>query len=130
MVSLINCFLGRILLLPGGECWYCIYQLCLEHYGYLSNSEEKLKLKLDDFPTGMGQQGDPSFGPSGGSPPNAMMPGRLGPQNPLMQQHPQGGPMYQGADMKGWSQGGMGRNRYDTFTPLHLAVRRRGEGWA
>ncbi|XP_028265291.1 nuclear receptor coactivator 3-like isoform X2 [Parambassis ranga] len=59
---------------------------------------------------GMGQQGDPSFGPSGGSPPNAMMPGRMGPQNPIMQQHPQGGPMYQGADMKGWSQGGMGRN--------------------
>lgn len=59
---------------------------------------------------GMGQQGDPSFGPSGGSPPNAMMPGRLGPQNPMMQQHPQGGPMYQGAEMKGWSQGGMGRN--------------------
>lgn len=59
----------------------------------------------------MGQQGDPSFGPSGGSPPNALMPGRLGPQNPMMQQHPQGGPMYQGADMKGWSQGGMGRNR-------------------
>lgn len=42
-----------------------------------------------------------------------MMPGRLGPQNPMMQQHPQGGPMYQGADMKGWSQGGMGRNRYE-----------------
>lgn len=61
----------------------------------------------------MGQQGDPSFGPSGGSPPNAMMPGRLGPQNPMMQQHPQGGPMYQGTDMKGWSQGGMGRNRYE-----------------
>ncbi|KAM4563173.1 nuclear receptor coactivator 3-like isoform 1-T4 [Odontesthes bonariensis] len=59
---------------------------------------------------GMGQQGDPSFGPSGGSPPNAMMPGRMGPQNPMMQQHPQGGPMYQGADMKGWSQGGMARN--------------------
>ncbi|KAJ4934720.1 hypothetical protein JOQ06_007504 [Pogonophryne albipinna] len=58
---------------------------------------------------GMGQQGDPSFGPAGGSPPNAMMPGRLGPQNPMMQQHPQGGPMYQGAEMKGWSQGGMGR---------------------
>ncbi|XP_060913338.1 nuclear receptor coactivator 3-like isoform X2 [Labrus mixtus] len=59
---------------------------------------------------GMGQQGDPSFGPSGGSPPNAMIPSRLGPQNPMMQQHPQGGPMYQGADMKGWSQGGMGRS--------------------
>lgn len=64
----------------------------------------------------MGQQGDPSFGPSGGSPPNAIMPGRLGPQNPMMQQHPQGGPMYQGADMKGWSQGGMGRNRFVTQT--------------
>lgn len=61
----------------------------------------------------MGQQGDPSFGPSGGSPPNAMMPGRMGPQNPMMQQHPQGGPMYQGSDMKSWSQGGMGRNRYE-----------------
>ncbi|XP_044068486.1 nuclear receptor coactivator 3-like isoform X2 [Siniperca chuatsi] len=59
---------------------------------------------------GMGQQGDPSFGPSGGSPPNAMIPSRLGPQNPMMQQHPQGGPIYQGADMKGWSQGGMARN--------------------
>uniref|UniRef100_A0A3Q3NGZ6 Nuclear receptor coactivator 3 n=1 Tax=Mastacembelus armatus TaxID=205130 RepID=A0A3Q3NGZ6_9TELE len=59
---------------------------------------------------GMGQHGDPSFGPSGSSPPNAIIPGRLGPQNPMMQQHPQGGPMYQGADMKGWSQGGMGRN--------------------
>ncbi|XP_061591755.1 nuclear receptor coactivator 3-like [Cololabis saira] len=59
---------------------------------------------------GMGQQGDPSFGPSGASPPNAMMPSRLGPQNPMMQQHSQGGPMYQGADMKGWSQGSMGRN--------------------
>uniref|UniRef100_A0A3B5LWA6 Nuclear receptor coactivator 3 n=1 Tax=Xiphophorus couchianus TaxID=32473 RepID=A0A3B5LWA6_9TELE len=62
---------------------------------------------------GVTQQGDPSFGPSGGSPPNAMMPGRMGPQNPMMQQHSQGGPMYPGADMKGWSQGGMGRNRYD-----------------
>ncbi|XP_012992022.2 nuclear receptor coactivator 3 isoform X2 [Esox lucius] len=59
---------------------------------------------------GMGQQGDPSFGPAGGSPPNTMMSGRLGPQNPMMQQHPQGGPMYQSAEMKGWSQGGMGRN--------------------
>ncbi|XP_061835275.1 nuclear receptor coactivator 3-like isoform X1 [Nerophis lumbriciformis] len=58
----------------------------------------------------MGQHGDPSFGPSGNSPPNSMIPGRLGPQNPMMQQHPQGGPMYQGADMKGWSQGGMGRS--------------------
>ncbi|CAG6021678.1 unnamed protein product [Menidia menidia] len=59
---------------------------------------------------GMGQQGDPSFGPSGSSPPNTMMPGRMGPQNPMMQQHPQGGPMYQGTDIKGWSQGGMPRN--------------------
>lgn len=62
---------------------------------------------------GMGQQGDPSFAPAGGpSPPNAMMPGRMGPpQNPMMQQHPQGGPMYQSPDMKGWPQGGMTRNR-------------------
>lgn len=60
---------------------------------------------------GMGQQGDPSFAPSGSSPPNAMMSGRLGPpQNPMMQQHPQGGPMYQTPDMKGWPQGGMSRN--------------------
>lgn len=63
-------------------------------------------------PAGMGQQGDPSFGPSGASPPSAMMPGRMGPQNPMMQQHPQGGSMYQSADMKGWGQGGMARNRY------------------
>uniref|UniRef100_A0A4W5NWE1 Nuclear receptor coactivator 3 n=1 Tax=Hucho hucho TaxID=62062 RepID=A0A4W5NWE1_9TELE len=60
---------------------------------------------------GMTQQGDPSFGPAGSSPPNTMMSGRLGPQNPMMQQHPQGGPMYQNAEMKGWSQGGMARNR-------------------
>ncbi|XP_034028706.1 nuclear receptor coactivator 3-like isoform X2 [Thalassophryne amazonica] len=59
---------------------------------------------------GMGQQGEPSFGPTGGSPPNTMMPGRMGPQNPMMQQHPQGGPMYQSADMKGWTQGGVGRS--------------------
>uniref|UniRef100_A0A8K9Y228 Nuclear receptor coactivator 3 n=1 Tax=Oncorhynchus mykiss TaxID=8022 RepID=A0A8K9Y228_ONCMY len=60
---------------------------------------------------GMTQQGDPSFGPAGGSPPNTMMSGRLGPQNPMMQQHPQGGPMYQSTEMKGWPQGGMARNR-------------------
>ncbi|XP_061545411.1 nuclear receptor coactivator 3-like isoform X3 [Phycodurus eques] len=60
---------------------------------------------------GISQQGDPSFGPSvANSPPNAMMTGRLGPQNTMMQQHPQGGPIYQGTDMKGWSQGGIGRN--------------------
>ncbi|XP_034167754.2 nuclear receptor coactivator 3 [Pangasianodon hypophthalmus] len=61
---------------------------------------------------GMGQQGEPSFAPAGGpSPPTAMMPGRMvPPQNPMMQQHPQGGPMYQGPDMKGWPQGGMTRN--------------------
>ncbi|MEQ2220437.1 hypothetical protein ILYODFUR_005452 [Ilyodon furcidens] len=59
---------------------------------------------------GMGHQGDPSFGPAGGSPPNTMMPGRMGPQNPMMQQHSQGGPIYPGTDMKGWAQGGMGRN--------------------
>lgn len=59
---------------------------------------------------GMGQQPDTSFGPNGGSPPNAMMAGRMGPQNPMMQQHPQGSHMYQGTDMKGWAQGGIGRN--------------------
>ncbi|XP_061699108.1 nuclear receptor coactivator 3-like isoform X2 [Syngnathoides biaculeatus] len=60
---------------------------------------------------GMTQQGDPSFGPSvANSPPGAMMTSRLGPQNAMMQAHPQGGPMYPGGDMKGWSQGGMGRN--------------------
>uniref|UniRef100_A0A8C7FW73 Nuclear receptor coactivator n=1 Tax=Oncorhynchus kisutch TaxID=8019 RepID=A0A8C7FW73_ONCKI len=64
---------------------------------------------------GMTQQGDPSFGPAGGSPPNTMMSGRLGPQNPMMQQHPQGGPMYQSAEMKGWPQGGMARNRCQQF---------------
>ncbi|KAI1892796.1 hypothetical protein AGOR_G00137210 [Albula goreensis] len=60
---------------------------------------------------GMNQQGEPPFVRSAGSPPNAMMSGRLGPpQNPMMQQHPQGGPMYQTAEMKGWPQGGMPRN--------------------
>ncbi|XP_051913041.1 nuclear receptor coactivator 3-like [Hippocampus zosterae] len=60
---------------------------------------------------GMNQQGDPSFGPPvANSPPNAMMTGRLGPQSAMMQQHQQGGPMYQGTEMKGWSQGGVGRN--------------------
>ncbi|XP_033825313.1 nuclear receptor coactivator 3-like [Periophthalmus magnuspinnatus] len=56
---------------------------------------------------GMGQQPEASFGPNG-SPPNAMMGGRMGPQNPMMQQ--QSSHMYQGQDMKGWAQGGMGRN--------------------
>ncbi|KAK7881656.1 hypothetical protein WMY93_030065 [Mugilogobius chulae] len=56
---------------------------------------------------GMGHQPEASFGPNG-SPPNAMMAGRMGPQNPMMQQ--QSGHMYQGQDMKGWAQGGMGRN--------------------
>ncbi|XP_064824867.1 nuclear receptor coactivator 3-like isoform X1 [Oncorhynchus masou masou] len=56
---------------------------------------------------GMNQQGDPSFVGAGSN----MMPGRMGgPQNPVMQQHPQGSPMYQSADMKGWPQGGMARN--------------------
>ncbi|KAM9431383.1 nuclear receptor coactivator 3-like [Salvelinus alpinus] len=68
---------------------------------------------------GMTQQGDPSFGPAGGSPPNTMMSGRLGPQNPMMQQHPQGGPMYQSAEMKGWPQGGMARN--STYTQQQFA---------
>uniref|UniRef100_A0A8C9TF98 Nuclear receptor coactivator 3 n=1 Tax=Scleropages formosus TaxID=113540 RepID=A0A8C9TF98_SCLFO len=60
---------------------------------------------------GMNQQGDPSFASSAGSPPGNMMPGRMGPgQNPMMQQHPQGGPMYQSTDVKGWPQGGLVRN--------------------
>ncbi|MFT7802805.1 nuclear receptor coactivator 3-like isoform X1, partial [Arapaima gigas] len=60
---------------------------------------------------GMNQQGDSSFVRSAGSPPGSMMSGRMGPsQNPMMQQHPQGGPMYQSADMKGWAQGGIVRN--------------------
>lgn len=71
----------------------------------------------------MGQQGDPSFGPSGASPPSAMMPGRMGPQNPMMQQHPQGGSMYQSADMKGWGQGGMARNRYRNYLSGTFQVR-------
>ncbi|TUA03490.1 Nuclear receptor coactivator 3 [Bagarius yarrelli] len=61
---------------------------------------------------GMSQQCEPTFTPTRGpSPPNAMMQGRMGPpQNPMMQQHPQGGPMYQSPDMKGWPQGGMTRS--------------------
>ncbi|XP_037102076.1 nuclear receptor coactivator 3-like isoform X1 [Syngnathus acus] len=60
---------------------------------------------------GMSQQGEPSFGPSvASSPPNALMTGRMATQNAMMQQHQQGGPVYQSAEMKGWSQGGMGRN--------------------
>ncbi|TRY66565.1 hypothetical protein DNTS_015934 [Danionella cerebrum] len=44
---------------------------------------------------GIGQQGDPSFVGTGNSPPNNMMPGRMGgPQNPMMQQHPQSNAMY------------------------------------
>ncbi|XP_066527194.1 nuclear receptor coactivator 3 isoform X2 [Hoplias malabaricus] len=59
---------------------------------------------------GMGQQGDPPFVGTGTSPPN-MMPGRMGgPQNPMIQQHPQSGPMYQSAEMKGWGQGGIPMN--------------------
>uniref|UniRef100_A0A8C1BC46 Nuclear receptor coactivator 3 n=1 Tax=Cyprinus carpio carpio TaxID=630221 RepID=A0A8C1BC46_CYPCA len=54
----------------------------------------------------MGQQGDPSFVGTGSSPPTNMMSGRMGgPQNPMMQQHPQSNPMYQSAEMKGWGQG-------------------------
>ena len=73
---------------------------------------------------GINQQGEPSFARSTGSPPNNMMPGRLGPpQNPMMQQHPQGGPMYQSADMKGWSQGNMPRNKYVVITIINNALR-------
>ncbi|XP_051956918.1 nuclear receptor coactivator 3-like [Xyrauchen texanus] len=60
---------------------------------------------------GMGQQGDPSFVGTGSSPPNNMITGRMGgPQNPMMQQHPQSNPMYQSAEMKGWGQGPMPMN--------------------
>ncbi|KAI7795007.1 nuclear receptor coactivator 3 [Triplophysa rosa] len=60
---------------------------------------------------GMGQQGDPSFVGTGSSPPDNMMCGRMGgPQNPMMQQHPQSNPMYQSAEMKGWGQGPMPMN--------------------
>lgn len=60
---------------------------------------------------GIGQQGDPSFVGTGSSPPNNMMSGRMGgPQNPMMQQHPQSNPMYQSAEMKGWGQGPMPMN--------------------
>ncbi|XP_056129327.1 nuclear receptor coactivator 3 [Lampris incognitus] len=64
---------------------------------------------------GMNQQGDPSFIGPGSSPPGNMMPGRIGgpPQAAMMQGmqgNPQGGPMYQSGDMKGWPQGGMPRN--------------------
>lgn len=67
-------------------------------------------------PAGMNQQGDPSFMAQGSSPPAGIMQGRMGgpPQNnmmPGMQGNPQGGPMYPPADMKGWPQGGMQRNR-------------------
>ncbi|CDQ61530.1 unnamed protein product [Oncorhynchus mykiss] len=69
---------------------------------------------------GMNQQGDPSFVGAGSN----MMPGRMGgPQNPVMQQHPQGSPMYTSADMKGWPQGGMARNKAktkDLFTWVFL----------
>lgn len=59
----------------------------------------------------MGQQGDPSFMGTGNSPPNIMA-GRMGgPQNPMIQQHPQSGPMYQSAEMKGWGPGGMPINK-------------------
>lgn len=94
---------GRLLPPPVGGFVYCRV--------HLPGGGTHFSLKHVFLSSGMGQQGDPSFGPSGGSPPNAMMPGRMGPQNPMMQQHPQGGPMYQGTDMKGWGQGGMARNR-------------------
>ncbi|KPP62938.1 nuclear receptor coactivator 3-like, partial [Scleropages formosus] len=73
-------------------------QLGQQQFGYGSNY-------------GMNQQGDPSFVPTGNSPPNPIMSGRLGlPQNPMMQQHLQGGQMYQSPDVKSWSQAGMPRN--------------------
>uniref|UniRef100_A0A452VK58 Nuclear receptor coactivator n=1 Tax=Ursus maritimus TaxID=29073 RepID=A0A452VK58_URSMA len=58
---------------------------------------------------GMGQQPDPAFGRVS-SPPNAMMPSRMGPsQNPMMQ-HPQTAPMYQSSEIKGWPSGNLARN--------------------
>nr|XP_035961999.1 nuclear receptor coactivator 3 isoform X8 [Halichoerus grypus] len=58
---------------------------------------------------GMGQQPDPAFGRVS-SPPNAMMPSRMGPsQNPMMQ-HPQTTPMYQSSEIKGWPSGNLARN--------------------
>ncbi|XP_062842612.1 nuclear receptor coactivator 3 [Trichomycterus rosablanca] len=59
---------------------------------------------------GMGQQNDPSFMGSNSSPPIMVAVRMGGPQNPMMQQHPQSGPMYQSAEMKGWGQGGMPMN--------------------
>ncbi|XP_006881810.1 PREDICTED: nuclear receptor coactivator 3 [Elephantulus edwardii] len=58
---------------------------------------------------GMAQQPDAAFGRVS-SPPNAMMPSRMGPaQNPMMQ-HPQATPMYQSSEMKGWPSGNLARN--------------------
>ena len=53
----------------------------------------------------------------GGNPQANMVPGRMaGPPQAAMMQgmqgNPQGGPMYQSGDMKGWPQGAMQRNRY------------------
>ncbi|KAM6163051.1 nuclear receptor coactivator 3 [Rhynchocyon petersi] len=58
---------------------------------------------------GMSQQPDPGFGRVS-SPPNAMMPSRMGPsQNPMMQ-HPQTAPVYPSSEMKGWPSGNLVRN--------------------
>ncbi|XP_053937778.1 nuclear receptor coactivator 3 isoform X6 [Cuculus canorus] len=58
---------------------------------------------------GMSQQPDPAFSRVP-SPPNPMMPSRIGPsQNPMMQ-HPQAATMYQSPEMKGWPSGSLARS--------------------
>ncbi|NWI61513.1 NCOA3 protein, partial [Calyptomena viridis] len=55
---------------------------------------------------GISQQPDPAFSRVS-SPPNPMIPSRIGPsQNPMMQ-HPQSAAMYQSSEMKGWPSGGI-----------------------
>uniref|UniRef100_A0A8C4JWE5 Nuclear receptor coactivator n=1 Tax=Dromaius novaehollandiae TaxID=8790 RepID=A0A8C4JWE5_DRONO len=58
---------------------------------------------------GLSQQPDPAFSRVS-SPPNPMMPSRIGAsQNPMMQ-HPQTATMYQSPEMKGWPSGSMARS--------------------
>ncbi|XP_048464499.1 nuclear receptor coactivator 3 [Rhincodon typus] len=65
----------------------------------------------------MNQQPDPTFGRAP-SPHNALI-SRMGPSQNAMMQHPQAASVYQATtDMKGWSTGSMGGNRYATMKPL------------
>ncbi|NXS29523.1 NCOA3 protein, partial [Pomatostomus ruficeps] len=58
---------------------------------------------------GISQQPDPAFSRVS-SPPNPMIPSRIGPsQNPMLQ-HPQSAAVYQSSEMKGWPSGSMPRN--------------------